>query len=114
MSIFGIYFLSTQAGLLVFGVIVIAVLYVRAITAAHRYLDSLGSRVIETACGAIEYARIEVGYSVLMVHGAFGGFDRRSAQVEPGRRIPGSRRTGAAHQRVAGIPAGLENRKQVG
>jgi pimeloyl-ACP methyl ester carboxylesterase len=76
MSIFGIYFLSTLAGLLVIGAIVIAVLYVRAITAAYRNLDRLGSRVIETACGAIEYARLGEGYPVLMVHGAFGGFDQ--------------------------------------
>ena len=76
MSIFWIYFLSTLAGLLGIAAIVIAVLYVRAITAAHRVLDRMGSRVIETACGAIEYARVGEGYPVLMVHGAFGGFDQ--------------------------------------
>ena len=50
--------------------------YTREIKAAIRRVDSLGSSVIETACGPIEYARVGKGYPVLVVHGAMGGFDQ--------------------------------------
>lgn len=50
--------------------------YLRDIRAAHLRLDSLGSRVIETACGPIECAITGKGSPVLVVHGALGGFDQ--------------------------------------
>src|SRR5512143_163617 len=50
--------------------------YQRDIRAARKRVTSLGSQVIETACGPIEYARIGDGYPVLVVHGAMGGFDQ--------------------------------------
>ena len=50
--------------------------YLKDIRAARQRLDSLGSQVIETDLGPIEYARIGDGYPVLVVHGAMGGFDQ--------------------------------------
>lgn len=44
--------------------------------AARSRLERLGSRVIETARGPVEYATVGTGYPVLVVHGAFGGFDQ--------------------------------------
>jgi pimeloyl-ACP methyl ester carboxylesterase len=76
MSTFWIYALSTLAILIAVGIIIIGIRYGRAITAVHKNLESLGSRVIETDRGAIEYATLGEGYPVLVVHGAFGGFDQ--------------------------------------
>ncbi|CAG0998893.1 2-hydroxymuconate semialdehyde hydrolase [Anaerolineae bacterium] len=50
--------------------------YQREICVARKRVTSLGSQVIETASGPIEYARIGDGYPVLVVHGAMGGFDQ--------------------------------------
>ncbi len=47
--------------------------YSREICAAHEQLKSLGSQVVETDCGAIEYARVGDGYPVLVIHGATRG-----------------------------------------
>src|SRR5215218_9593374 len=44
--------------------------------AARARLERLGSRVVETECGPIEYATYGEGPPVLMVHGIFGGFDQ--------------------------------------
>jgi pimeloyl-ACP methyl ester carboxylesterase len=54
----------------------IASRYSREITAACQRVDSLGSQMIETTCGPIEYAWVGEGYPVLVVHGAMGGFDQ--------------------------------------
>ena len=48
----------------------------RDIRAAQRRVESLGARVVETACGPIEYATLGEGYPVLVIHGIFGGFDQ--------------------------------------
>src|SRR5512143_852154 len=58
------------------GVATVMAHYPRDIRAARKRLANLGSQVIETACGPIEYARIGDGYPVLVVHGAMGGFDQ--------------------------------------
>ena len=50
--------------------------YLKEMRAARNRIDSLGSSVIETACGPIEYICSGEGYPVLVVHGAFGGFDQ--------------------------------------
>ena len=39
-------------------------------------VQDLGSQVIETDCGPIEYATFGEGTPVLVVHGIFGGFDQ--------------------------------------
>lgn len=43
---------------------------------ARAHLQNIGSQVIETDCGAIEYASFGEGYPVLVIHGIFGGFDQ--------------------------------------
>jgi pimeloyl-ACP methyl ester carboxylesterase len=45
-------------------------------SAVREHIGSLGSQMVETDCGPIEYARIGDGYSVLVVHGNAGGFDQ--------------------------------------
>jgi 2-hydroxy-6-oxonona-2,4-dienedioate hydrolase len=62
--------------LLAIGILVVTSRYLREIKSARGRIDSLGSRVIETACGPIEYARVGEGDPVLVVHGALGGFDQ--------------------------------------
>jgi pimeloyl-ACP methyl ester carboxylesterase len=67
-------------GILVIGIVVVAVLlytrYRRDMRAAQERLQSGGSQVIQTECGAIEYATYGEGPPVLVVHGIFGGFDQ--------------------------------------
>jgi pimeloyl-ACP methyl ester carboxylesterase len=63
-------------GIVIAGISAVAVRYLRQIRAARKRLDSLGSQVIDTASGPIEYALTGDGYPVLVVHGAMGGFDQ--------------------------------------
>lgn len=63
-------------GIALVGIALIVARYSRDIRAAGEQVDSLGSQVIETACGPIEFLRIGEGYPVLVVHGAMGGFDQ--------------------------------------
>lgn len=76
MTDFLISLLVILIGILVIVILAVASRYTREIKAARQRLDSLGSKVIETACGSIEYARLGDGYPVLVVHGAMGGFDQ--------------------------------------
>ena len=62
--------------IIVIGIVAVTARYQREIKAAHEQVDNLGSQVIETDCGSIEYARIGEGYPVLVVHGDMGGFDQ--------------------------------------
>jgi len=71
-----LYLLVILFSILVIGIVAVASRYKREIKAARQRVDSLGSQVIETACGPIEYARVGEGYPVLVVHGAMGGFDQ--------------------------------------
>ena len=68
------------AGALAIAIVVVAVLvyarFRRDIRAARERVQDLGSQVIETDCGPIEYATIGEGAPVLVVHGIFGGFDQ--------------------------------------
>jgi len=57
------------AGMLVFN------RYQTEITAARERIAALESQVVDTPCGAIEYARVGSGQPVLVVHGNAGGFD---------------------------------------
>lgn len=57
------------------GIAAIILAYTRAMRAAHKHLSDMGSQLLETDCGKIEYARIGDGFPVLVVHGAMGGFD---------------------------------------
>jgi len=68
------------AGVLGVAVVVLLVLvyarFRRDIGAARERVQNLGSHVVETDCGPIEYATLGEGYPVLVVHGIFGGFDQ--------------------------------------
>src|SRR5512145_3170523 len=50
--------------------------YQKDMQAYRQRIDSMGSRVIETACGLIEYAQVGSGEPVLVIHGNGGGFDQ--------------------------------------
>ena len=50
--------------------------YRRDIRAIRERIDSLGSQILETDCGTVEYARVGSGYPVLVIHGNAGGFDQ--------------------------------------
>lgn len=50
--------------------------YRRDIRSAEERLQGLGSQVIDTDCGPIEYATFGEGDPVLVVHGILGGFDQ--------------------------------------
>lgn len=50
--------------------------YHRDIRTAYQRLDGHERQLIETDCGALEYASRGRGYTVLLVHGAGGGFDQ--------------------------------------
>jgi pimeloyl-ACP methyl ester carboxylesterase len=76
MANFWIYFVVVLAVMLVSGSIYVVARYSREITTARKRIDSLGSRVIETSCGPVEYARVGEGDPLLVVHGALGGFDQ--------------------------------------
>jgi len=61
---------------LLIGAGLVYVRYRRAIHAAREQVQHLGSRVVKTACGPIEYADLKEGAPVLVIHGIFGGFDQ--------------------------------------
>jgi pimeloyl-ACP methyl ester carboxylesterase len=63
-------------GIALAGFAAVVVRYFRDIRAACKRIDSLGSQVIETKCGPVEYVRIGEGDPLLVVHGALGGFDQ--------------------------------------
>jgi pimeloyl-ACP methyl ester carboxylesterase len=50
--------------------------YRRDMQAALHRIKMGGSRIIDTACGPVEYASFGEGAPVLVVHGAGGGFDQ--------------------------------------
>jgi pimeloyl-ACP methyl ester carboxylesterase len=76
MSDFWIYLLVLLVSMLAIGSAVVTARYRRDIQAARGRVDGLGSQVIETACGPIEYTCRGDGPAVLVVHGAMGGFDQ--------------------------------------
>lgn len=76
---------NVKAGWMVVGIIgaaalVLAILvyarYRRDMRAAREHIQNLGSQVIETDCGPIEYVTYGEGDPVIVVHGIFGGFDQ--------------------------------------
>jgi pimeloyl-ACP methyl ester carboxylesterase len=76
MARFWIVFTFLLIGLILVGIAVILVRYFKQIHAARKRLDSLGSQVIQTDCGQVEYLSSGKGYPLLVVHGAMGGFDQ--------------------------------------
>jgi pimeloyl-ACP methyl ester carboxylesterase len=80
---FEIYLFLVLASIIAIGIAAVAARYFREIKAARATINHLGSRVIETDCGPIEYARVGHGYPVLVVHGAMGGFDAGLSLAKP-------------------------------
>jgi pimeloyl-ACP methyl ester carboxylesterase len=76
MANYRIYLFVILASIIVIGIVAVTARYQREINAAREGLNNLGSQVIETDCGMIEYARAGDGYPVLVVHGDMGGFDQ--------------------------------------
>jgi len=68
-------------GIAVVGV-VMTVSYRGEIRTVQEHIESLGSQVVKTNCGPIEYAQIGEGYPVLVVHGNGGGFDQGLSLAE--------------------------------
>lgn len=56
--------------------LIILSLYAHDIQWAKKRLKTLESQVFETTSCIIEYARLGEGYPILVIHGAFGGFDQ--------------------------------------
>ncbi len=83
MANYKIYLFVILLSISVIGIVAVATRYQREISAARKRVDSLGSQVIETDCGPIEYARVGEGYPVLVVHGTLGGFDQGLLTAKP-------------------------------
>ena len=76
MASYTIYLLVILLSIMGIGTVIVVARYHRDLNAARKRIDRLGSQVIETDYGPIEYAQIRDGYPVLVVHGALGGFDQ--------------------------------------
>jgi pimeloyl-ACP methyl ester carboxylesterase len=63
-------------GIVLGGIAAVLARYRKELRAARARLERLGSQIVETDCGPIEYVRVGTGYPVLTVHGAIGGFDQ--------------------------------------
>ena len=83
MANYKIYLFIILLSISVIGIVAVVARYQREISAARKGVDSLGSQVIETDRGPIEYARIGEGYPVLVVHGTLGGFDQGLLTARP-------------------------------
>jgi pimeloyl-ACP methyl ester carboxylesterase len=83
MNHYKIYLFVILAGIIVIGIVAVAAPYAGEMNTAREKLNNLGSQVIETACGPIEYARVGQGYPVLVVHGDMGGFDQGLMTARP-------------------------------
>jgi pimeloyl-ACP methyl ester carboxylesterase len=76
-----IYLSVILASIAVIGTVAVIARYSREINAAREALNNMGSQVVETDCGPIEYAVVGEGYPVLVVHGDMGGFDQGLMQT---------------------------------
>src|SRR5512132_3708659 len=67
---------AAVAGLVVAGALgIISATYAKDLADARARVAN-GSKLVETRCGAIEYAEAGSGPPVLVVHGAGGGYDQ--------------------------------------
>lgn len=80
---FKTYLLVILVAILAIGIGMMLTRYFREIKAARASLSRLGSQVIETRCGPVEYVRAGEGYPVLVVHGTFGGVDQGLLLAQP-------------------------------
>jgi len=65
------------------GSVTVVTRYQREIRAARERVEGLGSQVVDTDCGLIEYASVGDGYPILVIHGALGGFDQGLLTARP-------------------------------
>ncbi len=63
-------------GIALAGIAMLLIRFSRDIRAARKRVESLGSQVVETSGGPIEYVLAGEGYPLLVIHGAIGGFDQ--------------------------------------
>jgi pimeloyl-ACP methyl ester carboxylesterase len=77
------YLIVLITGILILGIVAVVNRYLHEISAAREQVNRLGSVVIDTKCGPIEYARVGDGYPVLVVHGDMGGFDQGLLAAKP-------------------------------
>ena len=71
-----IIFIVALVFIIIIGIVIILNHYSHDIRAARQRIDSLGSQIIETKYGPVEYTLVGEGNPVLVVHGALGGFDQ--------------------------------------
>ncbi len=83
MEKFRIALVIIASGAVLVGLGAAAMRYSKDMRAAHERIKSLGSQVIQTDCGPIEYVRVGEGYPILAVHGTMGGFDQGLLQPGP-------------------------------
>ncbi len=76
MTYFWIGLVIALSVVLIVGITSVTIRYHREIRVFRERVKNLGSQVIETDCGPIEYLRSGEGYPLLVVHGAMGGFDQ--------------------------------------
>ena len=84
MATYKTYLFVILLSIIVIGGVIVAACYQRDLSAARERINSLGSQVIETDCGPIEYARAGDGYPALVVtaihHSACARTHRSQAQ----------------------------------
>ena len=68
--------LGLLISLAIVGLVAGSVRYRNEMLSAWERIDGLGSQVIKTDCGRIEYVKKGDGYPLLIVHGNGGGFDQ--------------------------------------
>ena len=68
------------SGVLLVGGALVVLSYRRAMAAARARVEA-GSRMIDTACGPVEYGELGARPPVLVIHGAGGGYDQGIARA---------------------------------
>ena len=63
-------------GIILLAIFLFVISYFKAIRSVYNHLKNLDSRMVQTSSGLIECVITGEGYPVLVVHGAFGGFDQ--------------------------------------
>jgi len=76
MTLFWIGLAIVLIGLLTTGIVAVVKRYRREIRYFHERIDNMGSQVIKTDVGPVEYLKVGEGYPLLVIHGAMGGFDQ--------------------------------------
>jgi pimeloyl-ACP methyl ester carboxylesterase len=83
MTVRKIFWFVIPASIILIVGLVVGIRYGREIRTARQTLNSLGSQVIDTDCGPIEYAQVGQGSPILAIHGTMGGFDQGLVIAKP-------------------------------